>query len=307
MAGRHLNDRALTRRSLIGRGSLVTAGAVVGGESMSAPALAHGRRRGPAFKDVVIPLPNVVIAARVIGKGQTIVVHPSLGRGARDLDAMALELAGRGFRVITFDPRGCGETKAPESQLTGLTLHDYAADMRAVISHFRLRRTHVLGHAFGNRVTRMLAVDHPGVVKSVILCACGAGIPNTAALPDFLVATDSVSPVPQFERAIKASFFGAKGDPTPWYVGWYPDGVEAERTASLATEVSEYEGGGAGPMLIVQGLQDVIAPPSLGTSLRARYGADRITIRNIPGVGHAFPIERPRRTAEIIARYLRRS
>ncbi len=310
-----MSARSLSRRSLIRRGSVAaaTAGAgVVGGVPRALAAGRPGggsRERTPlACKDVVIPLVDLVIAAKVIGTGdETIVVHPSLGRGASDLDAMARRLGRRGYRVITFDPRGCGQTKTPDAaRRAGLDLHDLADDMLAVIGHFELERTHVLGHAFGNRVTRQLAVDHPGVVDSVILCACGAGIPPAAALPDFLTATGDTAPVSEFKRAVKTSFFGPRSDPKPWFVGWYSEGVGLQRLASLATAVDDYEGGGGAPMLIVQGTRDVIAPVAVGHGLRRKYGADRITIRNLSGFGHAFPIEVPGRTARVIDRYLRR-
>jgi len=81
--------------------------------------------------------------------------------------------------------------------------------------------------------------------------------------------------------------------------------VALERTASLATPDEDYESGGKGPMLIVQGKDDVIAPPSIGFGLRRKYGRDRITVRNIDGCGHAFPVEKPAKTAKIISSWLR--
>lgn len=295
-----------SRRSFLRAG---TAGALGlgGGLSLAAHTDAAGatsrRRRLPDFSDLVIPLAEIVISARVIGDGPLIVVCPSLGRSARDLDAMAYELALRGYRVASFDPRGCGQTKAPDRTLAGLTLRDFAADMRSVIEHLGARRAHVLGHAFGNRVARVLATEHPEVVKSVLLCACGSGIPAPGILLPFLTATDSVSPIEEFEKAVRTAFFAAGSDPTPWYVGWFPDGVEAERSASLATPGEQFEGGGSAPMLILQGNQDAIAPPSIGHGLRDKYG-DRVTVHDIRGVAHALPVEQPVHVARLIDEYL---
>ena len=44
----------------------------------------------------------------VQGKGPTIVMLPSLGRGASDFDAIADQLADAGFRVLRPEPRGIG-------------------------------------------------------------------------------------------------------------------------------------------------------------------------------------------------------
>jgi pimeloyl-ACP methyl ester carboxylesterase len=268
----------------------------------------HGKRHphaAPVHCDRVIPLSDVVISARVIGKGPLIVIHPSLGRSARDLDGLTHQLALRGYRSVAFDPRGCGQTKAPDAALQNLTLHTYANDMRAVIEAFGGGPAHVLGHALGNRVARLVAVDHPTVVRKVILVACGGGVPNSAAISGLLTATGSDAPLPVFEQAVRDTFFAAGSDPTPWYVGWSTDGATAERNASLATDISEYEGGGNAPVLAIQGVEDVVAPPSIGHDLQARYGP-RFEIRDILHAGHALPVERPKKVAALIDDYLRR-
>src|SRR5215831_15777127 len=88
------------------------------------------------------------------GQGHPIVLLPSLGRGASDFDAIADRLAAS-FRVLRPEPRGIGASRGP---MTGIDLHTYAADVAAVIEHNGSGSAFVVGHAFGNRVARMLAV-----------------------------------------------------------------------------------------------------------------------------------------------------
>jgi len=59
------------------------------------------------------------------GEGHPIVLLPSLGRGARDFDAIAASLAGAGYRVLRPQPRGVGESRGPWD---GIRLEDLAAD-----------------------------------------------------------------------------------------------------------------------------------------------------------------------------------
>ena len=59
------------------------------------------------------------------GKGPTIVLLPSLGRGATDFDDIAGRLAGAGFRVLRPEPRGIGQSTGPWQ---GIKLEDLAAD-----------------------------------------------------------------------------------------------------------------------------------------------------------------------------------
>src|SRR5882757_8154718 len=106
------------------------------------------------------------------GEGRTIVLLPSLGRGASDFDPIAARLAQAGYRVLRPQPRGIGQSSGP---LTEIDLHDYAADVAAVIVHANNGPAFVVGHAFGNRVARMLATAHPGFVRAISLVAANVG------------------------------------------------------------------------------------------------------------------------------------
>jgi pimeloyl-ACP methyl ester carboxylesterase len=58
--------------------------------------------------------------------------------------------------------------------MDGLTLHDFAGDVAAVIQELDLAAGFVLGHAFGNRITGTVAADRPELVRGVMLVAAGA-------------------------------------------------------------------------------------------------------------------------------------
>src|SRR6202162_622734 len=77
--------------------------------------------------DVHIDVRIEVIAQ---GLGPVIVILPSLGRGAEDYNVVASLLSKDGFRVLRPQPRGIGASTGP---MTGVTLHDFAADVGAVI------------------------------------------------------------------------------------------------------------------------------------------------------------------------------
>jgi pimeloyl-ACP methyl ester carboxylesterase len=64
------------------------------------------------------------------GNGPSIVLLPSLGRGAGDFDPIAERLAAAEFRALRPQPRGIGQSTGPWDKLT---LEDLAADIAAVI------------------------------------------------------------------------------------------------------------------------------------------------------------------------------
>src|SRR3954449_8054264 len=95
---------------------------------------------------------EVRVRVRSAGSGEVVVLLPGMGRPASDLDPFAELLVQAGYRVLQPDPRGLGS----EGTLRGLTLHDLAADVAAVIQREGGRAV-VIGHGFGNRVARMVA------------------------------------------------------------------------------------------------------------------------------------------------------
>ena len=298
------NDmKGKTRRRFLANASAATAAGVLAGP-VSASAGQRAAEPPPQFTDTPISTGDVILGARSIGSGEPIVIHPSLARGALDFDPLARLLAAGGYRVISIDPRGIGQSWAPSSALEeNLTLHSYAADMLAVIRHFRLGKVHVFGHAFGNRVARTLATDHPEVVKTVILCACGGGIPTPRVVQGLLAVTDPTTSAADIRSWTKEIFFAPGDNPRPWYLGWYAVPGRAEQASVSRTDFTKIEGGGNGPMLIVQGKNDIVAPPSIGHELRKKYGP-RITVHDIANAGHAMIIEKTAEVATIILRYV---
>jgi pimeloyl-ACP methyl ester carboxylesterase len=70
------------------------------------------------------------------------------------------------YRLIRYHRRGwVGSTHTPPP----VSVADHAADAAGVLEHLGVPRAHVAGHSTGAVVAAQLAVDHPGVVHSVLL------------------------------------------------------------------------------------------------------------------------------------------
>jgi pimeloyl-ACP methyl ester carboxylesterase len=65
------------------------------------------------------------------------------------------------------------------------------------------------------------------------------------------------------------------------------------------TPVDAWWSGGKAPMLVLQGLHDVIAPPENGRSLKQAY-SDRVTLVEFVDLGHSMVRERPDLVANAI-------
>ena len=243
------------------------------------------------------------LSVRCAGSGSALVLLPGLGRPAQDLDPLAGRLRVAGYRVIQPDPRGDGASTGP---LEGLTLHDLAADVAAVIEASDLRGVTIVGHAFGNRIARCIAADRPELAARVVLLGCSGKVQPTPAIAEAIRLAQAVdTPDPVRADAVRAAWFGPEADITPWTSGWSQPVMKAYLAAAAATDIGDWWTAGRAAVLIIQGAADVAAPPENGHLLKEEIG-DRAELRDLPGVGHSVAIEAPDAVAAAITDYLER-
>jgi pimeloyl-ACP methyl ester carboxylesterase len=264
---------------------------------------------GAGPRHVIVSYDSVRIEVLEQGKGPAILILPSLGRGAEDYDRVAALLVADGFRVLRPQPRGIGRSSGP---MTGLTLHDYAADVAAVIEQRAKPSAIVVGHAFGNFVARMLATDHPELVRAVVLAAASPGkVPpgsGPVIAPDVREAIDKSGdrtlPTAERLRYLQRAFFAPGHDPHVWLNGWHEQAQKAESAASAATPVDQWFAAGRAPILDLQAEDDTVAPRKFAGVLKDALG-ERVTVVVIAHAGHALAPEQPQAMADAIAAYAR--
>jgi pimeloyl-ACP methyl ester carboxylesterase len=252
----------------------------------------------------MIPTGKADIEVHVRGRGPAVILLPGTGGDASQFDGLAPVLAAAGFQAIALSVRGAGRSTGP---LEGLTLHDYAADAAAVIEALGVASAHVLGRAGGNRVARSLATDRPQLVKTVILVAAGGLVPGD---PNAIAAMTSwaQASVPESQRltAFQSSMLSPATDRARVkpFTTW-PAASRSQNAADAATPVNEWwAAGDRVPILVIQGLDDVIAPPGNGRALRDQFGS-RVTLVEIPQAGHALLFEQPEKIASAVAAFLK--
>ncbi len=248
---------------------------------MSAPSLAVTR--------CIVPCGEVQIEVLAQGQGRPIVLLPSLGRGAADFDAIAERLAAASFRVLRPQPRGIGQSRGP---MAGIDLHTYAADIAAVIEYDGGGPAFVVGHAFGNRVARMLAVDRPDLVRAVSLVAANVGhAPSPPVVREAIKASANPS-LPDAERlqALQFAFFAPGNDARGWLTGWHPAVLAAQRVAGDRTSREEDYAAGNVPILYLQPDHDPLAHVEDAHEFKRALG-DRVTVTVIQNCSHAAIVE----------------
>lgn len=122
-------------------------------------------------------IPEAVrLAYSEAGSGDPLVLLHGLGSSQRDWQLQVPALAPH-YRLILADLRGHGLSPRPPGPYR---MRQFAADVAQLLARLQAWPAHVLGLSLGGAVALQLAVDHPGLVRSLILV-------NT--LPRFITTT----------------------------------------------------------------------------------------------------------------------
>jgi pimeloyl-ACP methyl ester carboxylesterase len=239
------------------------------------------------------------------GQGEPIVLLPFGGLTVGYMQGLSHDLADAGYRVVRINFRGSGKSTGSGE---GITLHTLADDVSGVIQALKLGQINIAGHAFGNRVARTLAADHPELVHSVILFAAGGKIP----------------PKPPGEHALQTIFNPAStdadilkemkymvGNPAEIPMAWQiikpcraPQVAGLQRTAMENTPLKDWWAPpGQMKYLVLQGTVDQIAPPENGELLKQELGA-RLTLVSFHGAGHLLIVTEAKKAAASVVSFL---
>jgi pimeloyl-ACP methyl ester carboxylesterase len=254
----------------------------------------------------IVAYDDVRIEVIAEGSGPLVVLLPGRGRGSEDFDEVAAGLAKAGFRVLRPQPRGAGQSTGP---MKNLTLHDFARDNAEAIRHEGGGPAVMVGHAFGSWVARMTAVDYPKLVRGVVIAAAAAkaypaGFAGARELSE-AVRKSGDPTLSDAERLtyLRADFFAPGSDASVWLKGSFPETDEAQLAAGRATKQSEWWGGGAAPLLDLQGALDPFKPRAMANEIRDEFG-ERASVVVIPNASHALIPEQPAAVVDAIVAWI---
>lgn len=249
----------------------------------------------------IIDGPDGPIEVKESGEGPPVLLIPSLGRGAGDFDLLSSRLAAAGYHAIAPEPRGIGNSTG---DISGLTMTDLAGDAAAVVHALVSEPVTIIGHAFGNRVSRMTATQYPHLIDSVVLLCCGGLIPPA---PEHALALRRVFDVELSDeehlQAVSQAFFAPGNDASVWFDGWHGMVAAVQGAATVAQPVEYWWRAGGKETLIVQPAHDVMAVPENAVLLCEELG-DRASLVTVPDAGHALLPEQPKAVAAAILNWL---
>ena len=239
------------------------------------------------------------------GAGQPVVLIHGYPLSGRAWDKQVPALLEAGYRVITYDRRGFGQSSQP---VTGYDYDTFAADLHALLEHLDLRGAVLAGHSMGTgEVTRYLSrYGSARVAKGVLVAPIPPYLLQTPDNPDGVphslfdgFADAARADTPAWMKGFLDNFYNVDvlaPDPISeqaWQASWNL-AVTASATAAvacIATWATDFRDDLPKidvPVLVIQGDADQVLPlAKTGQRLPALLKDAHLTV--IDGGPHAIP------------------
>lgn len=264
---------------------------------------------------------DIELAYYLRGSGEPLMMIMGFRGTMAIWDPALLEILEKKYTLILFDNRGAGLSSDSEENAT--TIPQMANDTAQLIKTLGYEKVHVLGWSMGSRIAETLAVEHPEVVQTLILCSPNPGGKyqvqrKTNAYEDLtsinlsrekglsLIFPDSPEGLKAstsfMERLTKAIIEGT----VPNDINVSNQTIERQVHALKLWDTSDNQFKALNkiqnPTLVASGLADVLDPPE-----NAKITACRIPFAwtaFFPGAGHDFLSQNYKHFAELVILFI---
>jgi pimeloyl-ACP methyl ester carboxylesterase len=241
---------------------------------------------------------GATLAYDVTGNGPAVVLISGGGTLDRRLwDAQVAALSPQ-YTVVRYDIRGIGGSSRPDAPFS------HSEDLRALLQTLGIAPAYVVGLSFGAGVAIDLALDHPELVKGLVLAAPGLSSDRDENVQAALAAADlaRIKGLPFVAEAIvtNSAVLAAAGAEVRQRVKasyldnadvfesdfalvrlWLPtDPPAGQRLSSIRV-----------PTLILVGDQDGVHVRAIADTLAARISGAEMTV--VRGAGHLLHLDAP--------------
>lgn len=242
------------------------------------------------------------------GAPPVLMLH-GLGSAGADWMFQFGPLAEAGYRVLAPDLRGFGRSSAPPE----VTAQAMAEDMALFLERIAAIPAHVVGISMGGAVALLLALDHPEVVRSLVLVnTCARLRPRRAgewlyilrrAFLTFFLGPDKqaklvaqrVFPRPE-QEALRTGLYQR-------IIHTNPCAYRSAMRSMMRFDVTARLGELRMPVLVVTGSEDTTVPPPLQQEMAQRIPGARQVV--VEGSGHGVSIDNPEAFNRILLEFLK--
>jgi 3-oxoadipate enol-lactonase len=216
------------------------------------------------------------------------------------------------YRTIALDVRGHGGTDKPDQPYS---VKGFSEDLHEFMRKLEIPKAHIFGLSMGGAIAQQFALDHPEMIRSLILASTFSYIDDHARQAfNRLKACLAEGGYPAFfDEVVKLAF-------TPGYISANPGPIAELKKkriainspaaigratdACLALNLKNQISKIAIPTLVVSGRKDVFTPLHLAEQIhRSILGSEW---KILEGVGHNLYIEKAPELAEAVLEFLKR-
>jgi 3-oxoadipate enol-lactonase len=255
----------------------------------------------------IAELAGLRVGYDAVGEGVAVVVCNGLGADRSATAATAQWLASEGFRAVTLDNPGAGESERAGERCSIALFAAVAAELLDLLG---TGPAHLFGHSMGGAIAQELALARPDLVRSLQLhCTWGRTDPYTAALfTSWGELADAVGPVEVWRHmllwAMTPEFYAASPEVVAGWLGMIasgpPSSAEGFRDhvrACVAHDALDRLGAVTVPTLVTAGERDLSCRPAHAEELRAAI--PHASFHVWQGVGHLPFVESPAEFASV--------
>ena len=214
------------------------------------------------------------------------------------------------FTVLAYDARGHGKTSAPAIPYT---LDMVADDIKGLLDHLGIERSHWVGLAMGGVFGLAAALKYPGIFETLVLADTSsklseAGVAAYGERAAKVTAGGMEAMVdPTLERWFKASFRAGSPKLVARVANWIrttpPDGYVGCSAAIPTIDVTHRLGEITVPCMVIVGADDIAMPPAMAELLDWNLPRSELVV--IPGAGHLPNLEQSGAFNAALSRFYR--
>ena len=246
----------------------------------------------------------------VKGGGEPLLLVPGFASGAWSW-AWQVDVLATKFNVITFDPRGVGNSTLHDG--TDVSIDSIADDVLDVVEAAGVESAHILGISFGGFVAQEFAINYPERVKKLVLASTSFGGPNhVPAVMEIYAAFVSMENLNSPERIRKylAESFAPETDPE--IVERFcllreqnavsPTAYAQQLKSAMAFNTEDRVPQIRADTLVISGDHDLIVPMKNSLNLNDKLPNSHLAV--MPYAGHMAFVERADEFNRIIEDFL---
>ncbi|QDG53979.1 alpha/beta fold hydrolase [Persicimonas caeni] len=244
--------------------------------------------------------------------GDVLVFLNGMTQSTAHWNSQAKAFAEAGYRVLTYDARGQGDSELGDAELT---LDQHAHDLDALLDELEVDRAHLAGFSHGARIALGVANYHADRLGKLVLCSATArptALARTIVRAWHGVLTNggltamswSALPTILGNNFLEKNENILKGIVRASVQRNSEEGVRALLEAMMDyPDLSDLAKNVSTPTLVVSADKDLLVTPEGARELAELAGGEHALVT---GVGHTIPIEAPEEFRRLVREFLER-